>query len=137
MDLEKIPGIIAEGLGYVQKDLERIARWESQPINPERFLPWVNKTVTGEWNKKAACRVFHICESGEDVKITDSFSPGEATEKPVEVMRPVPGAPKKAANLYDVSQALSWVATERSNPEEKLEWQSAIPDLIQRLHAGA
>jgi hypothetical protein len=137
MDLDKIPGIIADGLGYVRSDLERIARWEDQPIDPARFLPWVNKTLTEEWNKKAACRVFHICESGQDVEITDNFARGNATEKPVRVLKPVPGAPPRAKNLYDVSQALSWVATARNNPEEKLDWQSAIPDLIQRLYVGA
>jgi len=41
--------------------MERITLWESQQINPERFLPWVNKAVTEEWNKKAACpRVSHL-----------------------------------------------------------------------------
>lgn len=137
MDLEKIPGIVAEGLGYVKKDLERIARWERQRINRERFMPWVNNTLAEAWNKKAACRVFHICKSGVDVEIADNFASGEATEKPVKVLRTVPRAPSKATNLYDVSQALSWVATDRRNPEEKLDWQSAIPSLIQRLHAGA
>ncbi len=80
---------------------------------------------------------FHICESGKDVEITDNFAPGDATEKPVKELKPVPGAPPKATNLYDVSRALSWIATERSSPEEKLEWQAAIPTLIERLLASA
>ena len=105
----------------------------NQPINRERFRAWVNKTLTEEWNKKAACRVFHICESGEDVKISEPFARGVATEKPVERVGQVPGASKKAANLYDVAQALSWVATGRNSPEEKVEWQSAIPSLIDHL----
>ena len=133
MDLEKIAGIIADGLKFVEKDKKRISSWETQLIKHERFVPWVNKTLTERWNKKAACRVFHICETGYDVEISEPFAPGAATEKPVVKGQDVPGAPKKAVNLYDVSQALSWVATERNNPEEKVEWQSAIPGLIQKL----
>ena len=83
MDLEKIPGIIASGLGYVQQDLKRISWWESKPLNEEQFKPWVNKTLTDKWNKKSACRVFHICESGVDVEFSDPFAPGQATDKPV------------------------------------------------------
>jgi hypothetical protein len=40
-----------------------------------------------------------------------------------------------AKNLYDVSQALAWVATNWANPEERLERQSLIYDLITKLAA--
>jgi uncharacterized phage-associated protein len=136
MNLGKIPSLITDGLEFVQKDVNRISLWEGQQINRERFVPWVNKTLTGQWNKTAACRVFHICESGEDIKISEPFAPGEATEKPIVKLGSVPGAAKKAVSLYDVSQALSWVATKRNNPEEKVEWQLAIPKLIEQLGAG-
>ena len=49
----------------------------------------------------------------------------------------VPGAARPAKTLYDVSQALSWVATGRSNTEERVNWQEAIPKLIGSLGAGA
>jgi hypothetical protein len=45
----------------------------------------------------------------------------------------VPGAAKPATSLYDVSQALSWIATQRLNVEERLGWQTDIPKLIGAL----
>jgi hypothetical protein len=48
----------------------------------------------------------------------------------------VPGAVIPARNIYDVSQALSWVATRRNNPEQRVEWQTQIADLIQKLGAA-
>jgi len=45
----------------------------------------------------------------------------------------VPGSPNEARNLYDVGQALSWVATNRNNAEDKTQWQSEIPNLLENL----
>jgi hypothetical protein len=85
------------------------------------------------WSDPAACRVYHICKAGLDVEITDPFASGEATEKPVVWGHQVPGATAPARNLFDVSQALSWVATGRNSSEEKVEWQSSVAGLIERL----
>jgi len=137
MDLEKIPGIIGESLGLVQDDLKRISSWENHAVRDDLLKVWANKILCEDWNKKAACRVYHICHSGFDVELTDPFAPGDATDKPVKQIRQVPGATVPARNLYDVSQALSWVATSRNSTEEKVEWQSAIPGLIKRLSVTA
>lgn len=130
MEVSKIPGIVCEAVGYVQKERELLSQWESSSLKSEELEQWTNKTLTHRWGKKAASRVYHICQSGYDIEITDPFAPGEATEKPVKRLEKVPGSPEKAKNLYDLSLALSWVATKRSDSEERIEWQSSIPDLI-------
>lgn len=133
MDLANIPDIIAAGLRVVQQDRAQLTRWHRTPVDLENIAKWADKHVTKAWGKKAGCRVFHICESGKDVKLTDPFASGEATEKPVEYTQPVPGASALASNLYDVSQALSFVATGRTNPEQRLAWQSEISRLVLEL----
>lgn len=135
MDLLKIPGIIHDALRFVEDDVKRISLWENSPVPMQQFHSWVNKDVSNTWNKKAACRVFHICTSGFDVELADPFATGEASEKPVRQIQRVPGSLVPAKSLYDVSQALSWVATKRNSVEEKVEWQEAIPGLIERLKA--
>jgi hypothetical protein len=45
----------------------------------------------------------------------------------------VPGSPERAATKYDVSQALSFVATRRNNAEERNVWQTDIPRLLKDL----
>jgi len=133
LDLEAIPGIIARGMAQVKSEISRLQRWENEPLNPPVFRAWVNGKLASTWGKKAACRVFHICEEGIDVEITDPFAPGPPTEKPTKAILDVPGAAKPSRNLYDVSQALSWVSTKRTNTEERIEWQGQIPDLIDSL----
>ena len=53
-----------------------------------------------------------------------------------EVKPPSTGAVTPARNRHDVSQALSWVATQRSNPEKRLELQAQIADLLEKLKDG-
>jgi len=130
LDVERIPQIIRSGLVKVQGDLKRLRGWENAAIEPGRLVAWANKSVSEKWGKRAACRVFHICESGHDVEITDPFAAGEATEKPVKQLVPVPGSPMAAKTLFDVSQALSWVATGRNSTDERVEWQSQITELV-------
>ena len=136
MNLARIPEIIAEGLRAVQRDRIQLTDWHAKPVGIGSVAKWANEHVTKAWGKKAGCRVFHICESGKDIEITDPFASGEATEKPFEYTQAVPGAAAPASNLYDVSQALSFVATGRNNPEQRLSWQSEIPSLVSMLEVG-
>jgi hypothetical protein len=133
LNMDVIPGIIADGFKKVQADLERLKTWEHEKISHEALEKWANKEVSDTWGKKAACRAYHICLTGHDVEIVDPFAAGEATEKPVALADEVPGAAKPAQTLYDVSQALSWLATNRNNTEERVDWQAAIPGMIATL----
>lgn len=133
LDIERIPQIVHDACKLVKADKERMESWLKARVEPRHVETWVNKDVTQAWGKKAACRVYHICTSGQDVEIDDPFAAGEATEKPVEFTVTVPGSPAPAENLFDASQALSWVATQRMNAEERLDWQLEIPRLVGRL----
>src|SRR6266705_1660402 len=73
MNLKRVVEAVFDGLGKVGIDLDRLRRWEQRKIDEDKLRRWVNKTVTDAWNKKAACRVFHICLYGNDVEIADPF----------------------------------------------------------------
>ena len=134
LDLERIPLVVRDIMQIVRKDLGRLKLWETVLINIENLKAWVNEKLAQKWGIKAATRVYHICLSGHDVEFETPFSKGAPTEKPVVRTLDVPGAPSKANNLFDVSQALSWVATGRNNPEERLEMQTDVPELIDDLY---
>lgn len=133
LNLNVIPEIIAEGLTKVRADKERLQLWEQSPVESLKFDGWIDDYLAGKWGKKAACRTLHICRSGADVELLDLFAGGKPTEKPIKMLNAVPGAPKPAKNLYDVCQALSWIATQRNSADERLEWQGHIPGLIENL----
>ena len=58
---------------------------------------------------------------------------GLPAEKTVIVGPPVTGAVLPGDNAYAVSQALSWLAKERRDIQEQLEWQRRIPELMRPL----
>ena len=45
----------------------------------------------------------------------------------------VQGSPDVCRNLFDLSQILAWLAKERRDIQEQLEWQENIPDLMASL----
>jgi hypothetical protein len=133
LDLEPIPEIVRDAMEKVELERKRLTGWEEAQIDFEQLENWINKDVSDSLGKKAACRVFNICRTGRDAKITDPFASGEATQKPVELTDKVPGSGAVAQNFFDVSQALSWVASGRLNAEERLAWQTKIPQLMVKL----
>jgi len=137
LDLDEISGRIQPALDEVLADRSRMKRWQSQKIHMDAVAAWANDKVSREWGKKAAARVFHVCDSGKDIEIDDPFAPGTATEKPIRYLNPVQGAPERASTKYDVAQAMSFVATNRKNAEERVAWQDAIPRLLNRLSASS
>ena len=54
----------------------------------------------------------------------------------VQSVRSVPGAPQQCRNLFDLSQILAWLAKERRDVQEQLEWREQIPDLMAPLLNG-
>ena len=136
LDLGSVPGRIRPALEAVEADRTRMTKWQTDKLAVEDLAPWVDGSVTEKWGKKAAARVFHICESGKDIEIDDLFAAGPATKKPFRYIRRVPGSPERASTKYDVSQALSFVATHRNNTEERVAWQADIPFLVDRLPVG-
>lgn len=133
LDLDVIPKRVRKGMDLVEEDRRRLATWDNTLVHPGQIRHFADKILPLSWRKKAGCRVFHICDSGFDVEYQDPFEKGDPTTKAVKRTQAVPGAPVPAKTLYDVSQALSWIATTRSDSEERVQWQSQIPDLIDKL----
>jgi Domain of unknown function (DUF932) len=133
LQLDSIPKRILPALKAAQADRVRLKKWQAEKVVMADIATWVNKYVTKDWAKKAAARVFHICDVGMDVDFNDPFAPGAATEKTVRYLAQVPGCPERATTKFDVSQAMSFVATRRTNIEERVALQSAIPRLLTRL----
>src|SRR3954454_15830860 len=137
LDLDNISKRIQPALEAAVGDRSRMTEWQSQKVAIDAVAGWADDHVSKEWGKKAAARVFHICDSGKDIEIDDPFAPGPATGKPIRFLARVPGAPERASTKYDVAQAMSFVATQRKNAEERVAWQNGIPRLLERLSASS
>lgn len=135
LDLKKLPERIGNALDAIMTDRSRMERWQKEKVMIADVQTWCDKTIATEWGKKAAARVFHICDTGRDIKIANPFAKGKATEKPVHYLDRVGGSPDQATTKYDVAQALSFVATHLNNAEERISRQGQIPLLLEDLYA--
>jgi hypothetical protein len=115
LNLEQIPEVLKNALEKMDVERTRLQQWDNSTFAAEELTRWINEDVSDTFNKTAATRVFHICTSGNDVEIANPFAAVVPTEKPVLPTARVPGCPVRAQNLFDVGQALSWVATARSD----------------------
>ncbi len=135
LNLESVPARIRAAFEIAKADRARMEAWQAENVVIGDIAKWIDETVTDQWGKKAAARVFHICASGKDVEFVDPFEPGDATQKQIKYLGVARGCPERAATKYDVSQALSYVATRRRNTEERVAQQSDIPELVKNLVA--
>jgi hypothetical protein len=135
LDLESISERIRPALQVVEADRSRMKKWQAEKVDIDDIAIWADDNLSKEWGKKAAARVFHICKAGKDIEIDDPFAAGAATKKPIRYLGRVPGCPERAATKYDVSQAMSFVATHRNNAEERVTRQTTIPRLLEYLAA--
>ena len=126
-------GLIATRLASVfesvESDIERMSRWQRTRVRIDDIALWCQQTLTVKWGSKASARVYHICKDGRDVTI---FSPYSG---PKRFLDRVPGSPERAKTAYDVSQALSFVATKRCDADQRVKWQEDIPRLLAELPA--
>jgi hypothetical protein len=133
LDLEKVREAITTGLGRAAKDVKQLQQWDNDQVDLNRFRGWVDENLAGAWGKKAASRVYFIAMEGRDIEWADPFEHALPSERTVHRLEVVPGAKLRSETLYDVLQALTYVATQRPNVEERLEWQSMVPKLMADL----
>ena len=79
--------------------------------------------------------MWHITGTGTDAAVTGPYQRVTPTIIEVSPAQTVPGAPRRSDNLFDVSQALAWLARPRRDLQEHVEWRGRIPALIASIDA--
>ena len=132
LQIEDVGKQLREAMRTAEVDKQVLEGWKSQPIDPVLLAAWADTDVKEQWGLKAAVRILGIAETGHDVEIA-----GDAKLPPSQIRRrqlaAVPGMDGRANNIFAVSQALSWLAGQRSDPAEDLEWRIDVSGLIDKL----
>jgi hypothetical protein len=136
-DFQSIHGTLRQRLSVVESEKKRLLTWYRTPVSKSAVTRWIDTNLAEAWGIIAAARAYHIVSSGHDA-VVRQFSPkAKPSEKPIRRTTTVPGSEQPAGNLYAVSQALSWIATQQTEPAARLEWQRDIPGLIEQLGQAA
>lgn len=133
LQMNDIATVLQEGIADSTKEQAIYRKWMRTKISEDKLKKWVNKQLADSWGKKAAARAWHITLKGHDVQFIDPFQKGDPTDKDVVPIATVPGAVIPGDNVYAVSQSLSWLAKERRDVQEQLEWKQQIPELLDKL----
>ena len=135
MELSDIAAILQGGIAATTKEREMYLAWQKKKLSDTNFTRWTNELLAKKWGVKAAVRAWHITRTGRDVEQTDPFQKGKPTEKRVKYLKAVHGAVLPGNTVYAVSQSLSWLAKERRDVQEQLEWKQQIPEMLAPLCA--
>jgi hypothetical protein len=130
LKLSDIGSVLTSGIEESEWEKGNFEKWRKKEIEPGQVVKWVEEDLRNKWGFKAAARAYHISTTGFDVQITGPFKENTPTSIPVEKIKRVQGAPLVSRNLYDLSQALAWLAKERRDLQEQLEWREDISVLL-------
>lgn len=128
--LKEIGTVLTSGIRESKKEIQNFKRWQKVSVNEPQIAAWADRTVRKVLGFKAATRAYHIARTGFDVDIAGPYKDAQPTTIPVRKLDRVPGAPFEAQTLYDASQCLAWLAKERRDLQQQLEWREAIPSLM-------
>ena len=84
---------------------------------------------------KAAVRVLGIALEGFDVEPIGEVKNRRPSQIQAKKVRRVPGVHGPAANVFGVSQVVSWIAGQRADMAEEFEWRTQVQGLMENLLA--
>jgi hypothetical protein len=133
LGIARVGEVLVSGLRESKTEKKNFENWRKAEINLNRIVPWVDKDLRKEWGFKAAARTFHIARFGHDADVAGQYKGSTPTTIAMQKTKRVPGAPQECRNLFDLSQILAWLAKERRDLQEQLEWREKIPELLAHL----
>jgi len=133
LQLSDIGEVLTSGLNESEAEKNSLAKWRTVEIKRDQIARWVDKELRKEMGFKAAARTFHIACTGCDADVAGKYKDSTPTTIAMKKTKPVRGAPTECRNLFDLSQILAWLAKERRDLQEQLEWREKIPDLMDSL----
>ncbi len=135
MDIADIKSILTAGLEDALKDQKLFYKWSRIKVSDEKLTAWIEKPLQETWGFKAAARAYHISQTGHDAELIPVFEKQRPSLAQLKLAQPVPGCPQKSINLFDINQILAWLAKERRDLQEQLQWRQQIPGLMEKLAA--
>jgi Domain of unknown function (DUF932) len=135
LEIEELGRRVGEAIECAQSDKARFAQWMSAQVDESVLVPWIDEEVRSLWGVKAAVRVLGITTDGWDVEPVGAMTNRKPSEIGSNRISAVPGLDPPVRNLFGVAQVLSWIAGQRAEIGEDLEWRSQVQALIGKLEA--
>jgi hypothetical protein len=135
LDVDELSRLLRESMDTVEEDKALVACWQSTPIHAGMLDAWADDDVCEAWGMKAAVRVLAISKTGADAEPRGDLRGKRPSEVTTTSTAVVPGITSPVDDAFGASQALTWVAGQRSDLQEELEWRSQVQTLMAALLA--
>ena len=144
---DEIEKFLQSQLKQADKQQQQLRFWFEKPICIQELAPaspeavpieqWLEKSVSNKWGTYAAARIYHIAKTGCDGRFVNKGKKkgapyNELTIDPRSITK-VPGAFPHARNAYDMSQALSWIASQQGSIQTQFKKMMEIQLLMRAL----
>lgn len=133
LEQEDIVKYLKSQIAQAEIDKDRLTDWYQTPITITQVEAWADGTVASRWGAFLAARTCHISRSGFDGDVAVVAGKVRPSVREVTSKLKVPGACTPVANVYHVSQVLSWLARDRNTVQDQFEKMIEIPSLINPL----
>lgn len=131
LQIEELGRLLRETIQSAVNDKNIFVWWDSQRIDLRALKSWVDTDVNQEWGVKAAMRVLGITRTRHDVAAAGDLKRPPSAIETIQLAE-VPGIRGPVEN-FGISQVLSWIADQRGDTAENLEWRSNVPELVDKL----
>lgn len=134
LEVEEIGRLLVEALNSIVEDKSTVTSWRKTKIaDPHHLSEWVDMDVCAQWGPKAAVRVLAISKTGKDAEPIGDLKNKQPSAWATRSTNDVPGISLEDESAFGLSQVLTWVAGQRSDLQEELEWRSHVPGLMRLL----
>lgn len=128
-----IADLLHEQLATFKAEQARLEEWLTVAVIDSTLAPWVDQFVARRWGIITAARLFSILRTGCDGTVVLGGEKRPPHAYPVQRLERVPGIPAPAATLFDVSQALSWIAVRTAAVQDQLTRMAEVYPLMAAL----
>jgi hypothetical protein len=125
--------LLREGIALAEREKAGLRFWGSLLVPLARFVSFADGGLAAAWGVRAAARFLHIATTGFDAELANPFEPGPPHAKTMTITRRVAGSPFQAGSAYDACQILAWIAKDRREAQERVDWMMQIPGLMQGM----
>jgi hypothetical protein len=133
LEMPDLSELLREGIAAANAEIDFYSQWLQTRVPKKQFVRWIDTVIKDKWGSLAAARTHLICTKGWDGKFVAPFEKAPPSLKAMEQTRQVPGSLLCQESAYSICQALAWVAKERRDIQEQLDWMRDIPDLMGAL----
>ena len=134
---EKLVAVLSEEERYKEWAAQNVTVGESIDYDSDISIEkWVDETITKEWGKRTAARVYNIIRTGIDGKanITEANTGKLAHVIPMRAgtESAVPGQ-NPTETLLDINHALTWITSHQETVQTHYEMMRDVPSMINTL----